>query len=302
MRLGLQGMQWLPEIMYIVGIIQMNGKVKHFLLLTGSTLIMSVGTYFFKFTNNFTFGGITGLAVLVAKTGFMSASDFTFVMNMILLVIGFLVLGKKFAAKTAYCSILLSVTLSVLERVYPMSHPLTDQPMLELCFAIALPSLGSAILFNIGSSSGGTDIIAMILKKYSSFDIGRALLVTDILITVAGCFMFDIKTGLYSFLGLAIRSFMIDNFIESFNLSKYFNVVCDTPEPICDFIVHTLGRSATVCLAQGAFSGKDKYIIFTALNRPQAIKLRNFIKENQPEAFILISNTSEIIGKGFHSI
>lgn len=276
--------------------------MKHFLLLTGSTLIMAVGTYFFKFTNNFTFGGITGLAVLIAKSGVMSASDFTFVMNMILLVIGFIVLGKKFAAKTAYCSILLSVALSLMERIWPMAHPLTDQPMLELCFAIALPSLGSAVLFNIGSSSGGTDIIAMILKKYSSFDIGRALLVTDVLITVAGCFMFDIKTGLYSFLGLAIRSFMIDTFIESFNLSKYFNVVCDEPEAICDFIVHTLNRSATVCLAQGAFSGKDKYIIFTALNRPQAIKLRNFIKENQPEAFILISNTSEIIGKGFHNI
>lgn len=280
----------------------MKGKMKHLLLLTGSTLIMAVGTYFFKFTNNFTFGGITGLAVLIAKSGVMSASDFTFVMNMILLVIGFIVLGKKFAAKTAYCSILLSVALSLMERIWPMAHPLTDQPMLELCFAIALPSLGSAVLFNIGSSSGGTDIIAMILKKYSSFDIGRALLVTDVLITVAGCFVFDIKTGLYSFLGLAIRSFMIDTFIESFNLSKYFNVVCDEPEAICDFIVHTLSRSATVCLAQGAFSGKDKYIIFTALNRPQAIKLRNFIKENQPEAFILISNTSEIIGKGFHNI
>lgn len=280
----------------------MKGKLKHFLLLTVSTLVMAAGTYFFKFTNNFTFGGITGLAVLVAKSGFMSASDFTFVMNMILLVIGFIVLGKKFAAKTAYCSILLSVALSVMERIWPMSQPLTDQPMLELCFAIALPSLGSAILFNIGSSSGGTDIIAMIIRKYSSFDIGRALLATDILITVAGCFVFDIETGLYSFLGLAIRSFMIDTFLESFNLSKYFNVVCDKPEPICDFIVHTLNRSATVCLAQGAFSGQDKYIIFTALNRPQAVKLRNFIKEDQPEAFILISNTSEIIGKGFHNI
>ena len=114
----------------------MKGKLKHFLLLTCSTLIMAVGTYFFKFTNNFTFGGITGLAVLVAKTGFMSASDFTFVMNMILLVIGFIVLGRKFAAKTAYCSILLSVTLSVLERVYPITHPLTDQPMLELCLPL----------------------------------------------------------------------------------------------------------------------------------------------------------------------
>lgn len=280
----------------------MKDKIKYFLLLTCSTLVMAVGTYFFKFANNFTFGGITGLAVLVAKTRVLSAGDFTFIMNMLLLVIGFIVLGRKFAAKTAYCSILLSVALSGLERIYPMSHPLTDQPMLELCFAIALPSLGSAVLFNIGSSSGGTDIIAMILKKYSSFDIGRALLVTDILIAVAGCIMFGIKTGLYSFLGLAIRSFMIDIFIESFNLSKYFNVVCDEPEPICNYIVNTLHRSATICHAQGAFSGKDKYIIFTALNRPQAIKLRNYIKATQPEAFILISNTSEIIGKGFHSI
>ena len=280
----------------------MLDKGKHFLLLTVSTLIMAIGTYFFKFTNNFTFGGITGLAVLIAKTGLMTAGDFNFVASMTLLVIGMIVLGKKFAAKTAYCSILLSVTLSFLERVCPMKAPLTDQPMLERCFAIALPALGSAILFNIGSSSGGTDIIAMILKRYSSFDIGKALLVTDIMITVAGCFVFDIKTGLYSFLGLTIRSFMIDNFIEGFNLSKYFNVVCDEPEPICDFLVHELNRSATVVHAQGAFSGKDKYIVFTVLSRPQAVRLRNFIKENQPSAFMLISNTSEIIGKGFHSI
>ena len=281
---------------------KMKEKLKHFSLLTASTLIMAVGTYFFKFTNNFTFGGITGLAVLVADKTSISASDFSFIVNMLLLVLGFVVLGKKFAAKTAYCSILLSVALSTLERVCPMDHPLTDQTMLELCFAIALPALGSAILFNIGSSSGGTDIIAMILKKYSRFDIGKALLVTDIMITVAGCFVFDIKTGLYSFLGLTIRSFMIDNFIEGFNLSKYFNVVCDEPEPICNFLVHELKRSATIVHAQGAFSGKDKYIVFTVLSRPQAVRLRNFIKENQPSAFMLISNTSEIIGKGFHSI
>ena len=281
---------------------KMKDKLKHFSLLTVSTLIMAVGTYFFKFTNNFTFGGITGLAVLVADKTPISASDFSFIVNILLLVLGFVVLGKKFAAKTAYCSILLSVALSTLERVCPMDHPLTDQTMLELCFAIALPALGSAILFNIGSSSGGTDIIAMILKRYSSFDIGKALLVTDIMITVAGCFVFDIKTGLYSFLGLTIRSFMIDNFIEGFNLSKYFNVVCDEPEPICNFLVHELQRSATIVHAQGAFSGKDKYIVFTVLSRPQAVRLRNFIKENQPSAFMLISNTSEIIGKGFHSI
>lgn len=277
-------------------------KIKYFSTLTFSTLLIAVGTYFFKFTNNFTFGGITGLAVLIAKSGLVSAGDFSLIMSMILLAIGLVILGKKFAAKTAYCSILLSVALSLLERIFPMNGPFTDQPMLELCFAIALPALGSAILFNIGASSGGTDIIAMILKKYSSFDIGRALMISDALITAAGFFVFDIETGLYSLLGLAIRSFMIDTFIESFNLSKYFNVVCDHPEPICDFIVHTLGRSASVCLAKGAYSGKDKYIIFTALNRVQAVRLRNYIRATDPKAFILISNTSEIIGKGFHSI
>ena len=280
----------------------MKWNLKHFFLLTASTLLMAFGTYFFKFTNNFTFGGINGLDVLVAKTGLMSEGDFNLAASMILLIAGLIILGKEFAARTAYCSILLSIALSVMERLWPLSEPLTSQPMLELCFAIALPALGSAVLFNIGSSSGGTDIIAMILKKYSSFDIGRALMISDAVITTASFFVFDIETGLYSFLGLAIRSFMIDNFIESFNLSKYFNVVCDHPEPICDFIVHTLGRSASVCLAKGAYSGKDKYLILTALNRVQAVKLRNFIKNEEPDAFILISNTSEIIGKGFHSI
>ena len=277
-------------------------KGTHFLLLTGSTLLMAVGTYFFKFTNNFTFGGITGLAVLIAKTGVMSAGDFNLIASMILLLIGMIILGRKFAATTAYCSILLSVTLSLLERICPMTQPLTDQPMLELCFAIALPALGSAVLFNIGSSSGGTDIIAMILKKFTSVDIGRALVCSDIAITVAGFFIFDIKTGLYSCFGLIIRSFLVDSFIESLNLSKYFNVVCSNPEPICDYIVHSLGRGATICEAHGAFTGEQRYIIFTALNRQQAIKLRNFIKANDPSSFILISNTSEIIGKGFHSI
>ena len=280
----------------------MKTQAKNFVLLTVSTLLSAVGIYFFKFANNFTFGGITGLAVLVAKSGIISASDLSFIANILLLIIGWIVLGKKFAAKTAYCTILLSFSLSALERIYPLSHPLTNEPLLELMFAIALPALGSAVLFNIGSSSGGTDVIAMIMKKYTSVDIGKALLLSDILITLSGCFVFDISNGLYSFLGLALRSFMIDGFIESLNLSKYFNVVCTSPQPICDFIKENLHRSATIVNAKGAFSGDDKYIIFTVLNRMEAVRLRNFIKENSPDAFLLISNTSEIIGKGFHSI
>lgn len=280
----------------------MKSKPKNFSLLTISTLIMAVGIYFFKFTNNFTFGGITGIAVLVAKFLPISASDFSFVVNILLLIIGWIVLGKSFAEKTAYSTILLSVSLSLLERIYPMSHPLTNEPLLELIFAILLPALGSAILFNIGASSGGTDVIAMILKKYTSVDIGKGLMISDLIFTLAGFLVFNVKTGLYSLFGLIMRSALIDNFIESFNRSKYFHVVTSNATCICDFIQNDLQRGATIVNATGAFTGDDKYIILTVLSPSQAVKLRNFIKEQDPKAFLLVSNTSEIIGKGFHSV
>ena len=280
----------------------MKLKLKNFSLLTISTLIMAVGIYFFKFTNNFTFGGITGIAVLVAKFLPISASDFSFVVNILLLIIGWIVLGKSFAEKTAYSTILLSVSLSLLERIYPMSHPLTNEPLLELIFAILLPALGSAILFNIGASSGGTDVIAMILKKYTSVDIGKGLMISDFIFTLAGFLVFNVKTGLYSLFGLIMRSALIDNFIESFNRSKYFHVVTSNATCICDFIQNDLQRGATIVNATGAFTGDDKYIILTVLSPSQAVKLRNFIKEHDPKAFLLVSNTSEIIGKGFHSV
>lgn len=280
----------------------MKSKLKNFSLLTISTLIMAVGIYFFKFTNNFTFGGITGIAVLVAKFLPISASDFSFVVNILLLIIGWIVLGKSFAEKTAYSTILLSVSLSLLERIYPMSHPLTNEPLLELIFAILLPALGSAILFNIGASSGGTDVIAMILKKYTNVDIGKGLMISDLIFTLAGFLVFNVKTGLYSLLGLIMRSALIDNFIESFNRSKYFHVVTSNATCICDFIQNDLQRGATIVNATGAFTGDDKYIILTVLSPSQAVKLRNFIKEHDPKAFLLVSNTSEIIGKGFHSV
>ena len=280
----------------------MKSKPKNFSLLTISTLIMAVGIYFFKFANNFTFGGITGIAVLVTKFLPISSSDFSFVVNILLLIIGWIVLGKSFAEKTAYSTILLSVSLSLLERIYPMSHPLTNEPLLELIFAILLPALGSAILFNIGASSGGTDVIAMILKKYTSVDIRKGLMISDLIFTLAGFLVFNVKTGLYSLFGLIMRSALIDNFIESFNRSKYFHVVTSNATCICDFIQNDLQRGATIVNATGAFTGDDKYIILTVLSPSQAVKLRNFIKEHDPKAFRLVSNTSDIIGKGFHSV
>jgi len=273
---------------------------KEYFQITISTLLIVIGVYFFKFPNNFTFGGITGLSVVLGRVTIFSPSTVNLILNVFLLILGFVFLGKPFGIKTVYASLLLSGCLSVLEPVYPSPHPFTSEPMLELVFAIALPAFGSALLFNINASSGGTDIVAMILKKYSNIDIGRALIFSDLLITLSACFVFDIKTALFSLLGLLTKSLVIDNVIESINLAKYFNVICSNPEIICNFIVNELHRSATVCDAQGAYSHTHKYIVYTALRRPQAVQLRQFIKRVEPDAFILITNTSEIIGKGFH--
>ena len=150
--------------------------------------------------------------------------------------------------------------------------------------------------------AGGTDIVAMILKKYSTVNIGTALFLVDLMITVAACFIFDAQTGLFSFCGLMAKSLVIDGAIENINLCKYFTIVCDDPEPICDFIHEKLTRSATIFQAEGTYTHNRKYVILTVMKRGQAVQLRNYIKLNEPSAFMMITNSSEIIGKGFRGL
>lgn len=268
-------------------------------LITFSIWIMVVGIYFFKFPNNFAFGGVTGFATVISALTHWSASEFTNIVNTALLVVGFLFLGRSFGIKTVYATIMMSASLYFLERLYPMTRPLTTEPLLELIFAILLPSVGSAILFNVGASSGGTDIIAMILKRYTSLNIGTVLLLVDVAGVILAYFVFGPETGLFSSLGLMAKSLVIGDVIENINLCKCFSIICDDPVPICDYIIHVLNRSATVYEAQGAFSHHKKTVILTTMKRSQALKLKNYIRTVEPTAFILISNSSEIIGKGF---
>jgi uncharacterized membrane-anchored protein YitT (DUF2179 family) len=270
-----------------------------YMILTISTLVLVVGVYVFKFPNNFCFGGVTGIAVILSALGAYSPSTWTTLINIGLLVLGFLFLGKGFGVKTVYVSLLTSFGLSAAEKWFPMDAPLTNEPVLELIFAIALPAVSAAIFFNAGASGGGTDIIAMILQKYSSFNIGTALFIVDLFITFAACFVFDPKTGLFSFTGLMVKSLVIDSVIENINLCKCFTIICDHPEPICDFIIKELNRSATVYKAEGAYQHNEHTIILTMMSRRQAVQLRNFVHANEPHAFITITNSSEIIGKGF---
>lgn len=273
--------------------------LEEYAVLTVATLILVVGVYVFKFPNNFSFGGVTGIAVVLSQVLPVSPGNLTFIINMALLAFGFIFLGRNFGIRTVYVSVLMSAGLSLAEIWFPMEHPLTEEPVLELMFAVALPALSSAIMFNIGASSGGTDIVAMILKKYTKLNIGAALFVVDLGIVIAACLVFDAQTGLFSLCGLLAKSLVVDNVIESINLCKYFTIICNDPQPICDFITQRLNRSATVYQAEGAYEHNRKSVIITIMKRSQAVELRNYIRENQPTAFIAITNSSEIIGKGF---
>ncbi len=277
--------------------------IKDYVLITLGILLVTIGVYFFKFPNNFAIGGVTGLAMILSNAfnGAISSGTIVLIVNILLLIIGYIVLGRKFGNRTLYGSLLFSLSLNLLEILVPMSGPITDEPLVELAFAVIFPALGSAILFNIGASSGGTDIVAMLLRKYTSWDIGRSLLITDFILTLAGFTVFSVKTVLMSILGLLIKSTLVDIIIENLNLSKYFTIITKYPDQICDYILNNIHRSATVFDGKGAFTHEDRKIIIAAMSRSQAVQLRNHIKTVDPDAFILITNTSEIIGKGFRA-
>ena len=285
----------------------MNDKLKiilkEYTIITLSILAMAIGIYFFKFPYNFAFGGVTGYATMIGALTNLTATRFSNIANMVLLVVGCICIGKSFGIKTIYASIELTIILELLERFVPLSGPLTDQPFLEMVLAVSIPSVATGILFNIGASSGGTDILAMILKKYTkSNELGIMFIAVDVLAVIMSFFVFDIKTGLFSALGLVGKSFIIDGAIESINLCKCFTIVCDAPEPICEYIINNLHRSATIYEAKGAFAHNKKTIILTTMKRSQAVKLRNYIKRIDPSSFMMITNSREIIGKGFQNV
>ena len=267
-----------------------------FFILNAGTLLTAVGSYFFKFPNNFSTGGVTGISVVMTHY-FPGLSNGTIVsvINIALLIVGLLLLGKGFGFKTFYVTVAFSAMLKILEVIWPMTQPLTDQPFMELLLGVFLPAWGSALLFNIGSST----IIAMIVKKYFKCHIGRALLIVDFFITLLTFVAFGPETGLFSMVGLFIRSFAVDLFLENMNTYKYFTIITDKPQEIYSYITDVLHRGATVYQAEGLYKHTEKTVIMTAQGKKQALHLQDVIRQKDPHAFVLVTNTSEIIGKGF---
>lgn len=275
---------------------------RRYLLLSLGVLVIAVGTYFFKFPNNFSTGGVSGLSLLLGRifpSPVLTPSTVMFLINVLLLALGFACFGRDFAFSTVYCSMLLSVALTVMERLWPMDAPLTDQPFLELCFGVLLPSFGSAVLFHLDASSGGTDILAMILRKYTAMNIGTALMAADALIASSALFVFGVEAGLFSILGLLMKSFLVDYVTDTFRRRKCFQIITSDPQPIVDYIVGTLHRGATLEEVHGAYSRETKTLIITVLTRAQALALRRYVHTVDPHAFLVITSSTEIVGKGF---
>ena len=283
----------------------LSGLISFFMLTLG-TALMSAGIYFFKFPNNFSTGGVSGISVLLgAVIPGISPGTLVLVINGLLLFVGFIFVGKNFGIKTVYCSSLMSVLIFILERICPLTHPQTSNPLLDLVYAILLPAVGSALLFNLDASTGGTDIIAMIIKKYSSVNISKALFIADSAIVMLTFFVFGSEIWLYSLLGFLAKVFMVNSILENINMSKYCTVVAakEQADLINGYITEVLHKTATVSDSfSGAFTNDSKCLILVALNRRQTILLKKFVKELGKKTFIIVTNTSDICGKGFREV
>ncbi len=281
----------------------MKKPITDFILINFGLLLVSIGICLFKIPNHFATGGVSGLAI-IASSLFpkIDVGPMMMIINIILLVIGYFFLGSDFGSKTVYSSFALSGMVWLIQKIIPLSHPLTDDMLLELIYSILFPAIGSAIVFNFNASTGGTDIVAKILSKYTKLNIGKTLMLTDFLIAIGAGAVFGIKIGLYSALGLIMKAFMIDFVIEGLNISKQMVIISSKDSEIREYIVKELHRGATIYKAEGAFTHKQENVISTIVSRRQAIKLRTYIHSIDSSAFITISNTSETIGKGFRSI
>ena len=250
-------------------------------------------------------GGINGVGLLIyyatgGTNGGVPLGLSFLVLNSVLVAVSSVLVGLRFGAKTIYAIVFISAAMSVMQGLIPNNLlGLGNDKLLSVILGGAVAGGGIGICFTQGGSTGGTDIIAMIVRKYTSMNIGMALMVADALITVAALFCFGIQSGLFCILGLLMKSVLVDYVTDSFRMKKCFQIITTNPEPIIDFITVNLHRGATLEDVYGAFHHERKTMIITVLTRAQALALRRFIHMNDPHAFMVITASTEIVGKGF---
>ena len=274
-----------------------QGIVKEGVLITCAMLIVSAAVYFFLVPSKIVVGSISGLAMVLAELLHMQMSTITFILNVVLLMAGFLFIGKEFGAKTIYTSLLLPVFLWIFERLFPVTESLTGNSVYDLVSYILIIALGQAILFNVNASSGGLDVIAKIISKYTRADIGKAVTIAGMVTAVTSILVYDIGTLVVSVLGTYANGLAVDYFIDGFNRRKKICILSDEYERIQKYIMQELIRGVTIYTAKGGYDGKEKTELVTIMTPSEYKQLLNYLHRSEIQAFVTVYNVSQVIGK-----
>ena len=271
-----------------------NMNAKEFFLITLGTAITAAAVFFFLVPSHLTIGSVSALAIVASNFIPLPLSVLTLIFNVVLLVVGFLLIGREFGAKTVYTSILLPVFMGVLEIIFPNYQSITQDAFLDmLCYLFSV-SVGLAMLFTHNASSGGLDIIAKILNKYLRMELGKAMSLAGMCVALSSALMYDAKTVALSVLGTYLSGMVLDHFIFGMNVKRKVCILSAKREEIQSFILKELHSGATLYDAIGAYDGKVQREIITIVDKQEYSKLMGYVEKVDPDAFITVYTVNEV--------
>ena len=268
--------------------------VKDFITITVGTLIVAVAVYFFMYPSHVTVGSVAGLAQVLSNFLPISPSVITLIINIILFIIGFLLVGPEFGIKTVYCGILLPVLIGVFETLFPNFQSITQDPILDVLCYILIVSVGLAILFTANASSGGLDIVAKLMNKFFRMDLGKAMAVSGMLVAASSLLCYDMKTVVLSLLGTYFGGMITDHFLFGMNIKRRVCIISPKFEEILAFILHDLHSGATIYEGIGAYDRTVKKEIITIVDHQEYRKLMDYMRKTDPNAFMTVYSVNEI--------
>ena len=280
----------------------MNAKLKSNLLIVLGAFMVAIAVYFFLTPTNMTIGGATGIAIVLSYLLHLPMSYVLFATNIVLFALGFLFIGNKFGIKTVLTSLGISFIIFILEKIIPLDGPIVDDMLLQMIIAVIVSAVGMAIILNQYASIGGTDILSKIINKFTGLDLGKGVLLCDLVITLFVGIVFGLEIGLYSLLGIMMNGLIIDYTIDGLNTSKNIIINSEDPELVKNYIVKDLNHSANLYKAVGAYTGEERTVIMTVCSRRDYLLLKRFIQKNAPNSFLVVMNASEVYGFRWRNI
>ncbi|WP_308779459.1 YitT family protein [uncultured Clostridium sp.] len=273
-------------------------KLKEYFLAIVGVAIVAFGLEYFFFPLDIAAGGVSGLALAINQLVEINPSILVFIFNIILFALAFLVIGSSFGAKSIYATVMLSVIMWIFEN-FLSPRAITDNLVLACIFGSAVLAIGTAITFYQDASTGGTSIVAKIINKYFHLPIGQGLLLADCTVTLLAIYSFGVEKGLFGLLSAILIGILVDKFIAGINPVKQVFIITNKEKLIVNFINNEINRGCTILSGKGGYSKENMTVIYTVLSSNQFITLKQFIKLNNPEAFLTVSESTEALGEGF---